>query len=196
MPGITHMQSANGITTREASPRVRWGDKLHFHGMSDHTHVPVFDYDSTGMYPKDNEYLEHTFSIELFTNAAVNFIEDYQEKQPFFLYVAYTAPHDPRTAPELYASMYDKSDITLPPNFMREHPFDTGDMVVRDEKLAGWPRDEDKIWQHMADYYGMISHLDAQIGRVIDALKAKGVCWTIRSLSIQRIMAWQSGNMD
>jgi arylsulfatase A-like enzyme len=151
------------------------GDKLHFHGMSEHTKVPVYDYDPTGMYPKEREYLEHTFSTELFTNAAVNFIEDYQDEKPFFLYVAYTAPHDPRTAPEPYASMYDKSDITLPPNFMREHPFDTGDMVVRDEKLAGWPRDEDEIRQHMADYYAMISHMDAQIGRVIDALKAKGI---------------------
>ncbi|NQX58131.1 sulfatase-like hydrolase/transferase [Paenibacillus qinlingensis] len=151
------------------------GDKLHFHGMSDHSKVPVFDYDATGLYPKENEYTEHTFSTELFTNAAVNFIEDYGDAKPFFLYIAYTAPHDPRTAPEPYASMYSKSDITLPPNFMGEHPFDTGDMVVRDEKLAGWPRDEDEIRQHMADYYGMISHLDAQMGRVIETLKSKGI---------------------
>ncbi|WP_082593336.1 sulfatase-like hydrolase/transferase [Paenibacillus sp. Soil766] len=151
------------------------GDKLHFHGMSDHTQVPVFDYDATGVYPKEKEYVEHMFSTELFTNAAVNFIEDYQENRPFFLYVAYTAPHDPRTAPEPYASQYDKSDITLPPNFVQEHPFDTGDMVVRDEKLAGWPREKDEIRQHMADYYGMISHMDAQIGRVIAALKEKGI---------------------
>lgn len=151
------------------------GDKLHFHGMSDHTKVPVYDYDATGVYPKEREYMELTFSTELFTNAAVNFIEDYRNEKPFFLYVAYTAPHDPRTAPEPYASMYDKSDITLPPNFVREHPFDTGDMVVRDEKLARWPRDEDEIRQHMADYYAMISHMDAQIGRVVKALKAKGI---------------------
>jgi arylsulfatase A-like enzyme len=151
------------------------GDKLHFHGMSDHTQVPVYDYDPTGLYPKEQEYIAHTFSTELFTNAAVNFIEDYEEERAFFLYVAYTAPHDPRTAPEPYAGMYDKSDIALPPNFVREHPFDTGDMFVRDEKLAGWPRDEDEIRQHLADYYAIITHLDAQIGRVIEALKAKGV---------------------
>ncbi|MDR6550143.1 sulfatase-like hydrolase/transferase [Paenibacillus qinlingensis] len=151
------------------------GAKLHFHGMSDHTQVPVFDYDATGKYPKELEYMENTFSTELFTNAAVDFIEEYQEKRPFFLYAAYTAPHDPRTAPEPYASMYNKSDVKLPPNFMPQHPFDTGDMVVRDEKLAGWPREEDEIRQHMADYYAMISHLDAQIGRVVDALKEKGI---------------------
>lgn len=151
------------------------GDKLHFHGMSDHNHVPVYDYDPTGLYPKEQEYMAHTFSTELFTNAAVNFIENYQEERPFFLYVAYTAPHDPRTAPEPYASMYDNAEIPLPPNFASEHPFDTGDMVVRDEKLAGWPREEDEIRQHMADYYAIITHLDAQIGRVVEALKAKGI---------------------
>ncbi|MEC0227552.1 sulfatase-like hydrolase/transferase [Paenibacillus alba] len=151
------------------------GDKLAFRGMSEHTKVPVHDYDVTGAYPKEQEYVEHTFSTELFTDAAVNFIEDYEGDRPFFLYVAYTAPHDPRTAPEPYASMYDKSGIPLPPNFVREHPFDTGDMTVRDEKLAGWPRDEDEIRGHIADYYAMISHMDAQIGRVIEALKAKGI---------------------
>ncbi|NOU94072.1 sulfatase-like hydrolase/transferase [Paenibacillus sp. LMG 31456] len=151
------------------------GDKLLFHGMSDHTKVPVHDYDPTGAYPKEKEYIERTFSTELFSDAAVNFIEDYLEDRPFFLYVAYTAPHDPRTAPEPYASLYDKADIPLPPNFVSEHPFDTGDMTVRDEKLALLPRDEDEIRQHIADYYAMISHLDAQIGRVIEALKAKGI---------------------
>ncbi|MDR6879290.1 sulfatase-like hydrolase/transferase [Bacillus sp. 3255] len=151
------------------------GDKLTFHGMSEHTKVPVYDYDQTGAYPKEQEYIERTFSTELFTNAAVQFIEDYREERPFFLYVAYTAPHDPRTAPEPYASMYDKASIPLPPNFMKEHPFDTGDMMGRDEKLARWPRGEDEIREHMADYYAMISHLDAQIGRVVEALKAKGI---------------------
>ncbi|MNQ82692.1 Arylsulfatase [compost metagenome] len=151
------------------------GDKLHFHGMSDHCKVPVYDYDPSGAYLKENEYVENTFSTELFTNAAVNFIEGYSEAQPFFLYVAYTAPHDPRTAPEPYASMYNASEISLPPNFKEEHPFDTGDMVVRDEKLAAWPRDKGEIRQHIADYYGMISHMDAQIGRVVESLKAKGI---------------------
>ncbi|MEK3722647.1 sulfatase-like hydrolase/transferase [Paenibacillus sp. FSL H8-0034] len=151
------------------------GDKLYFHGMSEHTQVPVYDYDPTGAYPKEQEYIETTFSTELFTDAAVNFIEDYREDRPFFLYVAYTAPHDPRTAPEPYASMYDKANIPLPSNFVREHPFDTGDMMCRDEKLAQWPREEVEIREHIADYYAMISHLDAQIGRVVEALKAKGI---------------------
>ncbi|MEK3916612.1 sulfatase-like hydrolase/transferase [Paenibacillus sp. FSL H7-0331] len=40
------------------------GDKLYFHGMSEHTQVPVYDYVPTGAYPKEQEYMENTFSTE------------------------------------------------------------------------------------------------------------------------------------
>ncbi|MFD0714792.1 sulfatase-like hydrolase/transferase [Paenibacillus sp. GCM10027626] len=155
------------------------GDKLFFYGMSDHKKVPVQDYDPTGVYDKEREYIEETFSTELFTDAAVSFIEGYDgennEDRPFYLYIAYTAPHDPRTAPELYASMYDPAAIPLPPNFQTAHPFDNGELEVRDERLAQHPRDEAEIRRHIADYYAMITHMDAQIGRVVETLKAKGI---------------------
>lgn len=150
------------------------GDKLFFYGMSDHRKVPVQDFDPQGNYEQDREYVEEMFSTELFTDAAVNFIERYEDEQPFFLYIAYTAPHDPRTAPEPYAGMYDKKDIPVPPNFMPAHPFDNGEMTVRDEKLARLPREEDEVRQHVADYYAMITHMDEQIGRLLEALKASG----------------------
>ncbi|MCQ6561439.1 sulfatase-like hydrolase/transferase [Paenibacillus mendelii] len=125
------------------------GDKLFFYGMSDHDRVPVQDFDPDGVYPK--------------------------EERPFCLYMAYTAPHDPRTAPEPYAAMYDPEAIPLPVNFLTAHPFDNGEMDVRDERLAHIPRDEAEIRRHIADYYAMITHLDAQIGRVVEALKDQGV---------------------
>ena len=57
---------------------------------------------------------------------------------------------------------------------MPEHPFDNGEMVVRDEQLAPWPRTPDEMRRHIAEYYAMITHLDAQIGRVLEALEATG----------------------
>lgn len=60
---------------------------------------------------------------ELFTDTAIRFIRERGSKQPFFLYAAYTAPHDPRTAPEPYADMYAPEAVSLPPNFLPEHPF-------------------------------------------------------------------------
>lgn len=151
------------------------GDKLFFYGMSEHTRVPVQDFDLEGVYSQEREYIEEQFSTELFTDAAVDFIRDYDDEQPFYLYLAYTSPHDPRTAPEPYASMYDPASIPLPDNFLPQHPFDNGEMDVRDEGLAQLPRDEEEVRQHIADYYAMITHMDAQIGRVVQALKDRGI---------------------
>ncbi len=70
--------------------------------------------------------------------------------------------------------MYPKDEIELPPSYMPQHPFDNGHIVLRDELLATWPRTPEIAKKHLADYYAIITHLDAQIGRVMEALKASG----------------------
>ena len=52
------------------------------------------------------------------------------------------------------------------------HPFDNGEMTIRDEQLLPWPRPPEAVRSMIADYYRYISYLDAQIGRVLDALAA------------------------
>ena len=56
-----------------------------------------------------------------------------QENKPFYLYVTFTAPHDPRMAPKEFEDMYPSEKIVLPQNFMPKHPFGNGEMNVRDE---------------------------------------------------------------
>lgn len=150
------------------------GDCLFFGGMSEHTRVPVFDYDPTGAYPPEAQRTETQFSTELFTDAAVNFIRGYNREEPFFLYLAYTSPHDPRSAPEAFAHLYDPKQVPLPPNYLDVHPFDNGEMAIRDEVLAARPRGTKEIRRHIADYYAMITHMDQEIGRVLKALEASG----------------------
>jgi arylsulfatase A-like enzyme len=150
------------------------GGSIFFGGMTNQSKVPVHEFDPTGKYPKANQRVVERFSSELFTDTAIRFLRGYREDKPFFLYVAYTAPHDPRTAPGKYAAMYRPDRVPLPPNFMPEHPFDNGEMKVRDEQLAPWPRTPDVVRKHIADYYAMISHLDSQIGRIIEALEQTG----------------------
>jgi arylsulfatase A-like enzyme len=67
--------------------------------------------------------------------------------------------------------MYPPAKIKLPPNFMPQHPFDNGDLKLRDEMLAQFPRTEDEVRKHIAGYYAMVSEVDAQIGRVLRALE-------------------------
>lgn len=57
---------------------------------------------------------------------------------------------------------------------MEKHPFDNGELNVRDEKLARLPRERAEIRKHIADYYAMITHMDAQIGKIIKILKEIG----------------------
>ncbi len=150
------------------------GAKIFFGGMSDQYKVPVFDFDPTGKYPEDVKYIGEKFSTELFTDAAVEFLQAYDAENPFFLYLSFTSPHDPRTAPGEYATMYSPEDIPVPENFLPEHPFDNGEMRIRDEVLAPFPRTPEIVQQHIADYYGMITHMDAEMGRVLSTLEATG----------------------
>jgi arylsulfatase A-like enzyme len=150
------------------------GGKIFFGGMGNQYKVPVFDYDPTGAYPRKAKYIGDKFSTELFTDAAVQFLENYEKPNPFFLYLSFTSPHDPRTPPDEYATMYPPEDIPVPENFLPEHPFDNGEMRIRDEMLAPFPRTPEIVQQHIADYYGMISHMDAEMGRVLQTLEATG----------------------
>lgn len=166
--GKWHNDRASFARSFEGAARIFFG------GMCDHDKVPLHDFDPTGAYPPEQAYIGEGFSSELFADAAVDFLTNHADGRPFFLYLAFTAPHDPRTPPPEYAALYDPAAIPLPPNFLPEHPFDNGELRVRDEQLAPWPRTPEVIRQHMADYYGMISHMDAQIGRVLDALDQAG----------------------
>jgi len=150
------------------------GGKIMFRGMSDHLKVPVFDFDSTGKYPKENEYIADKFSSEIFADEAVNFIETRSGTSPFFAYVSFSAPHDPRMAPEEYNKMYPQENIPVPENFLPEHPFNNGELKVRDEKLAPWPRTHEIVKDHLGKYYAMITHTDYHIGRILDALENSG----------------------
>lgn len=150
------------------------GDAIFFGGMSDHDAVPVHEFDPTGRYEASNATRPDTHSSELFTDAALEFLRDRDGERPFLLMVSYTAPHDPRTSPKPFASMYPPEEVALPANFMSAHPFPIGDLDVRDERLAPLPRTPEVVREHIADYHGIVTHLDAQIGRMLDELDDRG----------------------
>ena len=150
------------------------GAAIFFGGMSEHDRVPVHEFDPSGEYRRENRRHAEEFSTDLFTDAASDFIRGYSDDRPFFLYLAYTSPHDPRTAPSPFSEMYDPEQIPLPRNFMARHPFDNGELTVRDELLEATPRDPAAVRRHIADYYAMVSHMDDRVGRVLQALTECG----------------------
>jgi len=169
------------------------GDEIFFGGMADHWNVPAYRFDPTGRYdatcpivddPHHSNAVRYRncdhvtagkHSSELLADAAVRFLTEYDADEPFMAYVSFLAPHDPRTMPREYLEMYDPETIELPPNFMGGHPFDNGNLRGRDESLAGFPRTPEETRRHLAEYYAMITHLDAQIGRIVDAVRDAGL---------------------
>jgi len=105
---------------------------------------------------------------------AIKFLDARDGKKPFFVYLAPPVPHDPRLAPPQFAELYDPVRITLSKNFMPEHPFDNGELMIRDEKLAPHPRTAEEMRRHLADYYATISHLDHEVGRILNTVKQRG----------------------
>ncbi len=146
-------------------------ERVFFGGMSDHDRVPLHDLDPSGGYGP--QYFKAGHSTDLFADAARRFLRAAGKDEPFCLYVAFTAPHDPRTPPASFA--VDPKTVPLPGNFLPVHPFDNGDVLVRDERLEAFPRDAEAVRRHIADYHGMIAHLDAAIGSILETAAELGL---------------------
>lgn len=153
------------------------GDKILFRGMTKSQYkLPLCPFSPTGDYSKKTEVLnEGKHSAEVYADACIEFLQHRADpEKPFFAYVAFQTPHDPRQAPKEFRDLYQDNAMKLPASFLPEHPFDNGMLKIRDEKLASFPRTEPQIKKQLADYYAAIAHTDAQIGRILDALEKSG----------------------
>lgn len=169
------------------------GDNAFFSGMWDHWNVPVCRYDPTGKYDNVVNFVMNfchgneitkincdsfnpgIHSSTLLADTTIRFLDGYGVQEPFFCYTAFLAPHDPRTMPEEFLELYDGRKIPLPKNYRSEYPVAYGEMKIRDEMLAPYSRTPERTVAELRDYYAMITHLDYEIGRIITALKEKGL---------------------
>lgn len=137
------------------------------------------DYDAKAEGKKKyHAYKGDKHSSEMIAEAAVTFLSKQKVSNksvdPFMMYVAFLAPHDPRQSPDSYVAKYPGNTIDLPASYKTEHPFNQGDHYIRDEILADFPRKPEVVKNFIGEYYAMIEHMDTQIGKVLDALEASG----------------------
>lgn len=133
--------------------------------------VPALESYETNIMRDDPGPAERMNSSQAHADRVIQFLRGRKTDRPFFLYLAPPVPHDPRVAPKEFMDLYDPAKIPLPRAFLPVHPFDNGEMTVRDEQLAPWPRTPEVIRRHLADYYGTISCLDHHWGRIVECLK-------------------------
>ncbi|NOX54272.1 MAG: sulfatase-like hydrolase/transferase [Planctomycetes bacterium] len=115
---------------------------------------------------------------EVLGDDAVAFLQQAaQRDRPFFMYLAFNAPHDPRQSPKEYVDRYPLDRIAVPKNYLSEYPFNEAmgcGRSLRDERLAPFPRTHYAVKVHRQEYYAIITHMDAQIGRILETLERTG----------------------
>merc|ERR1712023_567842 len=115
---------------------------------------------------------------EVIKDDALDFLNQSKKKDaPFFMYLAFKAPHDPRQSPKSFLDRYPLEKIVLPENWLPEYPYKDAignSKTLRDEALAPFPRTPYAIKTHIKEYYAIISHLDEQIGKILNALDETG----------------------
>jgi iduronate 2-sulfatase len=110
---------------------------------------------------------------------AINFIEKYKD-QLFFLAVGFVKPHSPPTAPKKFFDLYDVNTIPLPVDFGT-----TPKALPGAPEISIAPRNADlfigrestpELSREMKRaYWASTSFMDAQVGRVVDALEKNGL---------------------
>ncbi|MEA5426601.1 arylsulfatase [Arcicella lustrica] len=130
---------------------------------------------------KEGEYLTNTI-----TDKALSFIEEQQKTQkPFFLYLAYNAPHWPLQAlPEDIAKYRGKFALGWDSlrTIRHKKQIELGlvdpkhSIATRDEDVPKWDSftyDEQQLWQRKMEVYAaMLDRVDQNVGRVLAKLKA------------------------
>jgi arylsulfatase len=140
-------------------------------------------------YVRDDQELsslpDDFFATRSYTDTLMNMIrENREDEQPFFAYLAFTAPHDPVQVHEPWRSMYEGeySDGFAALKSRRADGAKRAGVFPKNAKPASlhplaenWNSfdDEQKAFNSkaMEVYAGMVSNMDYQIGRIIAFLK-------------------------
>ncbi len=96
------------------------------------------------------------FEPEVWTDIGIEFLRAAKtDSRPFFLTIQMGPPHDPYKAPPEYSKLYDPQRLTMRPNWQSK-PATPGPAEI-------------------AEYYGMITAVDDQIGRLMKSLEELGL---------------------
>lgn len=153
-------------------------------GAGSFFHPPYMIHDTRIIHP-DREREGYYLTDDLSDQAVRMVGRAHAENQPFFLYLAYTAPHWPLHAPEAdieryrgrYRQGWDALRQTRHESLKSLGILDPcGSLSPRDTRAPAWADAGDKAWEElrMAVYAAQIDRMDQGVGTVLDALEANG----------------------
>lgn len=134
-----------------------------------------------GAGPGDSTYMQYDVKN---ADAGIEWLKRRSEapdEKPWVCFLSFVCPHPPYIAPSDLFELYPSSDVPLPPQW-REEEWPRHQAIDYFRRFFGMnePFSEETVRRMVAAYLGICSHLDRQVGRVLDALEAYGLCSTTR----------------
>jgi arylsulfatase A-like enzyme len=153
-----------------------YSDYLVARGFEPPRHVPPAIEYAPGHFGGPVEACAPHFLVEYALDLLADFHEERERSgKPFMLFLSFWGPHAPYLVPEPFASMYDPAEVELWTNF---HDDLAGKPRVQDRfrrAFSNYPDVSDDAWRDgIAKYWGFCSFIDAEIGRLLDALQEMG----------------------
>lgn len=106
-------------------------------------------------------------------NKAIEILNKVKDK-PFFLAVGFVRPHVPLVAPQKYFDLYKRDEMVLPQ--VPKNDLEDVPSIIRSykENSSTYGMDKEHHKGMLQAYYASISYMDAQVGRVLEALEKNG----------------------
>lgn len=157
------------------------GGASHFHDMAGLVEAEVVEYTLNGK--KIDKLPKDFYSSRSFTDFLINTIREQNDDNPFFAYLAFSAPHDPLHVPEPWLSKYKGLYNDGYEKLREERVNRTKDLgLIPKEAVTPQMNQQVKPWnslssdekavesRNMEVYAGMVENLDYHMGRILDFL--------------------------
>jgi arylsulfatase len=161
-------------SSREQSPDFRSDYRSWFWSVA-----PTLNPDATGIGWNDYRARTYVLPEELHptrwtADVAVRFLKEYRGPGPFFCKVSFARPHSPYDPPERFMKMYENADVPAAA---------IGDWAARNDvkvdpaNFSPWRGNfgPEQVRRSRRAYYGSVSFIDEQIGRILDVLRERGL---------------------
>mgnify|MGYP000128984029 FL=1 len=157
-----------------------YGEYLERHGYDVWTDPHSFTFPQH--ITQQSAYPEEHHQTTWVADWSIEYLQQHPEDRPFFMYTSFVDPHHPFTPPAPYDTMYKPED--MPPPFWNEKELERWpegyiSKYYNEEhghEAIGMHKLQDSDWQRIkAYYYGMVSLIDKQVGRLISTLEERGM---------------------
>jgi choline-sulfatase len=185
IPTIAHYFRERGYATG-AIGKMHFVDETRKHGFDHRLNEQSFHHtltaeerkklagDAGGIEGEGLDLPERFFEDNWFADRAVEFLRANKGK-PFCLWASFVQPHTPFRPMKKYFDLYESAKMVLPPRPADDLTGGFEGHLIR-AKERGWYQQTDAAARRsLAGYYGNVSQMDANVGRVYDALRELGL---------------------